>query len=174
MPIVPLRLYLPAVPHVTVMIGAPGAGKTTLAKRLAATVDDAEIISLDGIRARIGTGPGDPAATAAAVTEALAALDQRCADRRTTIMDATNTIPEHRKTITAVAVRHHIPVLAVVLDTPLALCLARQRPRTEDQRVPDERVRAYHTQVRESLPSLVTEDYAGVHIFRRLTARATP
>lgn len=163
-----MPIALPTTPTVVLMIGASGAGKSTLAARLVDTRAGSAVVSLDTLRARFGAHAGDQSATPNAVAEALNLLHRRSRGRLTTILDATSTEAEHRRAVAAIGAHHRLPVLAIVLDTPLDLCLYRQRSRPAHRRVPADGVRAQHAAVRAALPVLPAEGYAGVHILRPL------
>ncbi|MEG7361628.1 AAA family ATPase [Pseudomonas citronellolis] len=51
---------------------------------------------------------------------------------------------EHRRKALEIAKRHGVPVVAVWLDTALALALDRNRARREDHRVPEAAIRSVH------------------------------
>ena len=74
-------------PCLVVLVAAAGAGKSTFAAR---HFDPAEILSSDAYRARIAGDEADQRATRAAFEQLHRDLEQRLADRRLTVVDATN------------------------------------------------------------------------------------
>jgi len=61
---------------------------------------------------------------------------------------------EHRRKALEIAKRHGVPVVAVWLDTALALALDRNRARREDHRVPEAAIRSVHARFEASLSYL--------------------
>lgn len=163
-------LQLPA-PCVVVMMGASGAGKSTKARELAAAIPGALVISYDKCRAELTGNSNDQSATAAAVRLAHRRVDARCAEGLTTIVDGTHTTPWERRNVVAVADRHGMPAVLVVLATPLEVCLSRQQTRKPrrpgalwGEQVPEDVVRGQHVRVLGSLPDLHLEGFDSVHV----------
>jgi predicted kinase len=130
-----------------VLIGAAGAGKTTFAAR---HFEPGEILSSDGYRARIAGDEADQRATQAAFKRLHRDLERRLANRRLTVIDATNVERSARRALLARAATAGIPAIAVVLDLPAAVILARNAGRSA--RIVDERVvRRHLVRLRESL-----------------------
>jgi protein phosphatase len=75
----------------------------------------------------------DQSATADAFEVLHVIAGKRLAARRLTVVDATNVRPEDRQHLVALARRHHALPVAIVLDLPEALCLARNRDRADRQ-----------------------------------------
>lgn len=120
----------------TVLIGAPGSGKSTLASDAAAA--GAVVLSLDAARAVVGAHEGDQTATAAAVDYTIRRAHQTLAEGRPVVIDATSTTAPERATWLGIARERGVPARAVVLDTPLPVCLARNLVRPPHRRVPDD------------------------------------
>ncbi|MDQ3128933.1 MAG: AAA family ATPase, partial [Chloroflexota bacterium] len=76
-----------AVPGLVVLIGAAGAGKSTLAARLFAPAD---ILSSDALRAAIGGDAADQRATRPAFAILHREARRRLAEGRLVVVDATN------------------------------------------------------------------------------------
>lgn len=152
------------------MIGVSGSGKSTTAHALAAQRPGTAAISYDGCREELTGDAGDQSATAAAVALAHQRLDHRCRDHRSTVLDGTHVIAEHRQAVLAIAARHQVPVVAVVVHNPLATCLARQAEREAGvpgvrwgRRVPTAVIHEQHADLNTSLPLLASEGYAAVY-----------
>jgi F420-dependent oxidoreductase-like protein len=141
-------------PCVVVLVGPGAAGKSTWA---AATFPADAIVSSDRLRALVGSGEDDIAASA----DAFALLDEvvarRLARGLTTVIDTLGLDPERRRAWLALARRHGMPCAAVAFDTPAAECRARNRARAK--RIPTDvlasQLRTWVT-VRDQLP---TEGY---------------
>jgi len=120
------RIEIPD-PSVVVLIGAAGAGKSTLAARHFAT---GEILSSDAFRAIIAGDEADQRVTGAAFKALGRALERRLAQRQLTVVDATNLKRADRRPLLAAAARHDVPAVAIVLDLPADVVHARNRDRS--------------------------------------------
>jgi predicted kinase len=137
-------------PCVVVLVGPGAAGKSTWA---AAHFPPSAVISSDALRALVGTGEDDLAAS----TDAFAVLDD-VVDRRlertlTTVIDTLGLDPARRRRYLATAKANKLPCVAVAFDTPAAECRARNRARAQ-KRIPADALTAQlkaWPRVRESL-----------------------
>jgi alkanesulfonate monooxygenase SsuD/methylene tetrahydromethanopterin reductase-like flavin-dependent oxidoreductase (luciferase family)/predicted kinase len=118
-------------PALLVLVGASGSGKSTWA---AERYLPQEIVSSDRLRAVVGTGEHDQEAS----VDAFALLDAIIAARArrglTTVIDTLGLDQARRQGYLGLARRSGLPAVAVVFDTPAALC--RQRNRVRDLPVP--------------------------------------
>ena len=115
-------------PAVVVLIGAAGAGKTTLARRLFRAD---EIVSSDEMRRAIRGDPTDQSVTRLAFSILHRELVGRVAQRRTVVVDATNLTRAGRAAIVRRVAIGRIPVIALALLPPAADVHARNAARTE-------------------------------------------
>lgn len=159
----PLRIELPE-PCLVVLVGAAGSGKSTLAAGQFATE---EVLSSDAYRGLVAGDPADQAATPVAFRRLHADLHRRLAERRTTVVDATNVTAYSRRSLTRIAARHACPAIAILLDLPAALVLARNATR-EGRIVPEAAVRAQLADLARSLrrAELDREGFAAIHHLR--------
>ena len=131
---------LPA-PCLVVLAGPSGSGKSTWA---AAHFAPDQIVSSDRLRAIVGEGEEDLAAS----TDAFALLDDivahRLRRRLTTVVDTLGLEPARRARWNEQAARHDVATVAVAFTTPVGECRARNRARGKS--VPD---RVLSQQVRE-------------------------
>jgi len=120
-------LHLPS-PCVVVLVGPGASGKSTWA---AAHFPAGSIVSSDQLRALVGTGEDDIAAS----TDAFALLDEvlarRLARRLTTVVDTLGLDRDRRAAWLALARQHDLPCVAVAFDIPAAECRARNRGRAK-------------------------------------------
>jgi predicted kinase len=153
-------VVLPGVdaPALVLLIGAAGSGKSTLAR---AHYRPEQIVSLDALRAVVADDDCDQGATADAVTVMHTIVTARLSRGLTTVVDATNGVPSERAVLLAIAARHAVPTAAVVVDTDLDTCLARQhdRPgplpgRRWGRAVPESVIRNQHARTLASLSVL--------------------
>jgi len=109
-----------------VLIGAAGAGKTTLAAR---HFPSDTILSSDGFRARLGDSAADQSMTRRAFAALHRALEARLARGRMTVVDATNVTAAARASLLRLARRSGAPAIALVLDLPAEVAIARNAAR---------------------------------------------
>ena len=100
-------------PSLVVLVGAAGAGKSTLAARLFAAD---EIVSSDSLRAMISGDEGDQRVSGVAFRILHRTVGRRLARGQLTVVDATNTEATVRRPLVARARAAGIPVSAIVLD----------------------------------------------------------
>ena len=102
-------------PSLVVLVGAAGAGKSTLAARL---FGPDEILSSDALRAAVSGDEADQRATGVAFRILHRSLQRRLLDGLTTVVDATNARPEDRRPLLSRARVTRVPAVAIVLDLP--------------------------------------------------------
>jgi protein phosphatase len=151
-------------PCLVVLVGAAGAGKTTLAARLFAP---GEVLSSDAHRALLTGDEADQGATKTAFAILHRDLSRRMAERRTTVVDATNVTSYARRSLVRRAAAHRIPAVALVLDLAPALVLARNATRS-GRIVPEAAVRRQIADMARSLrrDELHGDGFAVVHHLR--------
>ncbi len=81
------------------------------------------------------------------------------ARRLNTVIDATNVEQSVREELVAAAKRHGMPTVAVIVATPLSVCLERQGLRPDNRRVPGDVVRAQHQAMVHSHQRLAAEGF---------------
>ena len=100
-------------PSLIVLIGAAGAGKSTLAARLFAPD---EIVSSDALRAVIAGDETDQRVSGVAFRILHRTVARRLLDGQLTVVDATNTQSVFRRPLIARARAAGLPATAIVLD----------------------------------------------------------
>lgn len=120
-----------------VLIGAAGAGKTTLAAR---HFPSDTILSSDVFRARLGDSEGDQSVTRPAFAALHRGLEERLARGRLTVVDATNVTAAARASLLRLTRRSGAPAIALVLDLPAEVAIARNAAR-DGRVVPEAAVR---------------------------------
>ncbi|MFF5131041.1 AAA family ATPase [Streptomyces syringium] len=138
-----------------VLIGASGAGKSTLARTWPAS----QVLSLDGLRGVVSDDPGRQDATGDAADVLKLILERRMARKLNTVIDATNVEQPVRVELVMAAKRHGMPTVAVVVATPLEVCLERQSPRSDSRRVPEDVVRSQYQAMVHSHQRLTAEGF---------------
>lgn len=166
-----IRRVTSLMPCVVMLVGAPGSGKSTLATVLAEHLGDrVAVLSYASHRAEVSGDPADPAADPAAGALLFARLRDRCRARDTTIVDGTHHLARTRAALLAIAADAGLPVIAVVLSTPIQVCLARNQGRPLPEpgkrhslRVPEQRVRAIDRAIQDARAGLGDEGFL-VHV----------
>jgi protein phosphatase len=115
-------------PSLVVLIGPAGAGKTTLAGRL---FDRGEVLSSDAFRERISGDAATQRVTKLAFSLLHQSLARRLAIGQLTVVDATNVESAARRVLIAQATPSSVQSVALVLDVPLELALARNAARPD-------------------------------------------
>jgi protein phosphatase len=154
-------------PALVALVGAAGSGKSTMAARL---FPPDEVLSSDFLRAAIAGDERDQRATRPAFAALHRALARRLASGRLTVVDATNVERHARRALLRRAAAAGVPAIAIVLDLPAPLVLARNaaRPgRTVDPRI----VRDHLELLRSALAGgdLATEGWSAVVRIRAAT-----
>jgi protein phosphatase len=143
-----------------VMVGAPGAGKSTYAAKLAET-EDAIIISGDDVRKEL-FGSADIQGNWFAIWDRIVELVEGYADRNV-ILDGTHYREDYRaEAITMLRSYGYYSVEAVVVNPSLATCLARNFQRA-DRNVPDYVIKEMHEKLQRSLGKIDLEDFDRIH-----------
>jgi protein phosphatase len=124
-------------PCLVVLIGAAGSGKSTFAGRNFAT---SEVLSSDAYRQRVSGDAADQAATGRAFAGLHTTLSKRLSARQLAVVDATSVQTHARRQLLRRAAAAGVPSVAIVLDLPPALVLARNAARA-DRVVPEDVVR---------------------------------
>ncbi|AVH61835.1 MULTISPECIES: ATP-binding protein [Streptomyces] len=152
----PAPLY-PDLPKnaLVVLIGASGSGKSTLA----ATWPPHQVVSLDSLRGVMSDDCGDQSATADAVDAMLLIVNRRMARGLNTVVDATSVLAKDRALLVDAAKQHNMPVIAVLVSTPLPVCIERQQPRPANRAVPDSVVTDQHRAMVAAHPNLRSEGF---------------
>ena len=149
-------------PCLVVLVGAAGSGKSTFAAR---HFPAAAVLSSDAFRELISGDPGDQAATRPAFAALHRALERRLAAGQTTVVDATDVTARARRALLSRSRAAGVPAVAIVLDLPETLVLARNAARGP-RAVPEHAVRRQLADLRRSLPSASLEAEGFVLVVR--------
>jgi len=121
------------------------------------------VISSDFCRGLVADDENDQSATADAFAVLHFIAARRLAQRRLTVVDATNVQREARRPLVELAKQHDLFAVAIVLDTPEAICLERNRSRPDRDFGPHV-VRQQRSQLRRSLRGLRREGFHRVWV----------
>jgi protein phosphatase len=153
-------------PSLVVLIGAAGSGKSTFAAR---HFDPTEVLSSDRYRALVSGDEADQRATGPAFARLHRDLERRLGARRLTVVDATNVERTARRELLRRSRSAGMPSMAIVLDLPALVVIARNAARAG--RVVDESIVRRHLGRVRSLvdgpgPGLAAEGFGSVVVIR--------
>ena len=121
-------------PTLFVMIGLPGSGKSTVAKKLAKQ-KDAEVVCPDDIREEMTGDPSDQSCNSAVWEEVYVRIGMAIQAGRNVILDATAVRARDRETAVISAGMYGADVCGVYVRTPVNVCKKRNARR--ERVVPD-------------------------------------
>jgi predicted kinase len=143
-----------------VLVGAAGSGKSTFARRHFLPT---QIVSSDALRAAVSDDEADQSASG----DAFALLRRIAAARlrrgRLTVIDATSVQSGSRRSLLALGVENGRSGIAIVLNLPLQICLARLQSRPS-RTVAREVVEKQVEDLARSLPGLSEEGFVCVYV----------
>ncbi|MFC7917219.1 polynucleotide kinase-phosphatase [Streptomyces sp. NPDC057386] len=146
-----------------VLIGASGAGKSTFARR---HFKPTEVLSSDFCRGLVSDDENDQSASRDAFDVLHYIAAKRLAAGRRTVVDATSVQKEARKQLIDLARAHDVLPVAIVLDVPEEVCVARNAARTDRADMPRRVVQRHIRELRRSLRGLEREGFRKVHVLR--------
>lgn len=138
-----------------VLVGVSGSGKSSFAARHFLPT---EVLSSDFCRGLVSDDENDQAATPAAFDVLHYVAGKRLEVGRLTVVDATNVQPEARKPLVALAKKHHVLAVAIVLDVPESVCAQRNSTRA-DRSFGAHVLRNQRSQLRRSMNNLRREGF---------------
>ncbi len=147
-------------PSLVLLIGSSGAGKSTFAARHFLPT---EIVSSDRCRAMICDDESNQTINAEAFGLLHHIARLRLQQRRLTVIDATNLQFRARRPLLRMARAHRIPIVAIIFQVPLAVCLAHNQSRSERQ-VSPQVLELHQQELITALSKLDREGYC--HIYR--------
>jgi len=145
-----------------VLVGASGSGKSTFARRHFAPT---QVLSSDYFRGLVADDENDQSASGAAFEALHFVAGKRLGAGRTTVVDATSVQRSDRAHLVELARAHDVLPVAIVLDTPEEVCLARNASRPDRDFGPHV-VRRQRAALRKSLKFLGKEGFRRVHVLR--------
>jgi protein phosphatase len=151
-----------AIPELAlvVLVGPSGAGKSTFARK---HFRPTEVLSSDFFRALIADDEANQAVSSDAFDALHFVAGKRLANRRLTVIDATNVQPDFRKQLLEIARKHNCPATAVVFALPEEVCHQRNQLRPE-RTVAARVVHVQWQSMRASLARLEGEGFQGVQV----------
>ncbi len=154
-----MKLEIPELCLVA-LVGPSGSGKSTFAAR---HFRPTEVVSSDACRAMVADDPNDQAATPDAFALLNFIASARLRAGRLTVIDATSVQPQARRSLVELAREHDCLPVAIVLNMPESVCLARNRERG-DRNFGSHVVRQQAQQLRRSIRGLRREGFRYVYV----------
>lgn len=143
-----------------VLVGVSGSGKSTFAR---AHFKPTEVISSDFCRGLVADDENDQSATPAAFELLHYIVGKRLAAGRLTVVDATNVQSDVRRQLVALARSYDVLPVAIVLDVPESVCVARNLARP-DRDFGARVIRRQRDQLRRGVKGLSREGFRYVHV----------
>lgn len=144
-------------PTLTVLIGAAGSGKSAYA---AAHWKPSQIVSSDHLREMVSDDPSDQLANMDVFSLLHQIVEMRLQRGLDTVVDATNSYPEHRAILLAIVRQEGTCAHAVVMATTLPECIVRNARRSPC--VPESVIMDQYERIRGDLESLEREGFCKV------------
>lgn len=142
------------------LLGCSGSGKTTFARRHFARY---QVLSSDECRGLVADDENDQNATPDAFEVLYFIAGKRLAQRRLTVIDATNVNAFARSHVVNCAKQYKVECVAIVLHLPLELCIQRATSRI-DRQVSADVVRSQHELLSGAIGGLMKEGFDRVHL----------
>ena len=146
-------------PILVVLVGPSGSGKSTWA---ATHFAPNQIVSSDSLRATVGFGESDLAASADAFAILHQIVEARCRRRLTTVVETLGFDTALRLAMRTMAAANNIECHAVVFDTPPDVC--RERNRSRSRVVPASVLTSQFSTMKQVRPLVESEPFERVHI----------
>jgi protein phosphatase len=147
-------------PSLVLMIGPAGSGKSRFCRRNFPT---AAVISSDACREALSGDAADQGVSPAAFALAHARLEARLRRRRLAVLDATGLNARARASALALAARHHLPAVAIVLDVAAEDCVRHDATRADGRRVGRAVIVRHVRGLPAALAALGREGFSTVH-----------
>ncbi|ONI77095.1 polynucleotide kinase-phosphatase [Actinosynnema sp. ALI-1.44] len=156
-----MKLSIPDM-SLVVLVGASGSGKSTFAHR---HFKPTQVLSSDFFRGLVSDDENDQAASGPAFETLHFVAEKRMTAGLVTVIDATNVQRAPRGQLIALAKKHNVLPVAIVLDMPEALCVERNEARA-DRDFGAHVIRRHRNELRKSTRSLEKDGFKRVYVLR--------
>lgn len=144
------------------LIGTSGSGKSTFAKK---HFQKHEIVSSDECRGIVSNDENNQNATKDAFDLVHFIIEKRLKNGLLTVVDATNIQRASRDSLRALAKKHHVLPVAIVLDIHQTICEERNEKRP-DRNFGKHVLRQQKQQLRRSLKTLKREGFRQIYVLK--------
>jgi len=145
-----------------VLIGASGSGKSTFARK---HFKPSQIVSSDYCRVLVADDENDQSATEDAFAVLHLILQGRLRRGRLTVVDATNLKRRAREPLLRIASESRVPAIAIVLDLPESVAIARHIERT-DRNFDVDVIKRQYRQLADGILMLDQEGFARIIVLK--------
>ncbi len=142
------------------LVGISGSGKSTFARQ---HFLPSQVLSSDAFRTMVADDENDQSASSDAFDVLHYVAGKRLKAGRLTVVDATNVQSHARAGLIKVAREHDVLPVAIVIDTPEAVCWERTQVRP-DRTFGREVLKRQHRDLRKSLGQLQREGFRKIHV----------
>lgn len=154
-----MRIEIPKL-CVVAMIGASGSGKSTFAKN---HFKQTEVLSSDYFRGLVSDDENDQSVSKAAFDTLYYVAEKRLEANKLVVIDATNVQQSARAGIVELAKKFDVLPVAIVLNTPEAVCIKRNKAR-EDRQFGDHVIKRHCLDLKKSLRHLKKEGFRYIYV----------
>ena len=154
-----MKITLPEF-SLVVLVGVTGSGKSTFARK---HFKPTETLSSDYCRGLVSDDENDQSATKDAFDVLHYIASRRLANKRLTVIDATNVQPEARKPLVSIAREYHCLPVAIIINIPERICHERNKKRPDRDFGPHV-IRNQSSQLKRALRGLKREGFRQIHI----------
>lgn len=163
-----MKITLPD-PSLVLLLGSSGSGKSTFAHEW---FGPTEVVSSDHCRVLVCDDENNQAVNQEAFAILHLITSSRLTHRKLTVIDATNVQAEARAQLLQIAQTRKVPVVALVFNFEVEICLQRNAARLR-RVVPRDVILQQHHDLQQSLPLLSNEGFHSIFTFASPDEAAT-
>ncbi|MCL2013752.1 MAG: polynucleotide kinase-phosphatase [Oscillospiraceae bacterium] len=154
-----MRIEIPKL-CVVAMMGASGSGKSTFAKK---HFKPTEVLSSDYFRGLVSDDENDQSVSKVAFDTLYYVAEKRLEANKLVVVDATNVQQSARAGVVELAKKFDVLPVAIVLNTPEAVCIERNRSRA-DRQFGDHVIKRHCLDLKKSLRHLKKEGFRYIYV----------
>nr|WP_092067958.1 polynucleotide kinase-phosphatase [Dendrosporobacter quercicolus]NSL46861.1 polynucleotide kinase-phosphatase [Dendrosporobacter quercicolus DSM 1736]SDL67186.1 polynucleotide 3'-phosphatase /polynucleotide 5'-hydroxyl-kinase /polynucleotide 2',3'-cyclic phosphate phosphodiesterase [Dendrosporobacter quercicolus] len=154
-----MRIEIPKL-CVVAMIGASGSGKSSFAKQ---HFKPTEVLSSDYFRGLVADDENNQSVSKAAFDALYYIAEKRLAANKLVVIDATNVQQSARSAGVALAKKFDVLPVAIVMNTPEAVCIQRNKARP-DRQFGEHVVKRHCLELKKSLRHLKKEGFRYIYV----------
>lgn len=136
--------------NLIIMVGPPGAGKTTIAEQICDSYDNFVIVSPDKVREELTGDASNQTQNERVFSRVYNQLTSYLEHGKNVVYDATNCRSHHRYKIISVCENYAYRIICVMSTTPISDCIARNNERNKP--VPEDVIEKMYFNLRKHPP----------------------